>query len=265
MRRKDSISTARMLSALRVHLKKDVNSVVCSKLVGESGIALVMVIVLSAIALIIMAGLIYMITMGTQVSGIEKRYKTAKEAALGGGDLVYQIMGLRGDVTATNSFISDINTKLSNSLALNSSLNSCAAASILSGTAYTGFAAKLNAATVKADGSANWSSCDSSEDLSSTSYDMKFDLGTNPSYRVYAKIVDTVEGNSSFGGGGSGGAGSRVRFGGVTSRIGGGKGSGSAGGEIQVMSVPYVYTIEVDAEKATNPTERAKLSILYQY
>jgi hypothetical protein len=36
-------------------------------------------------------------------------------------------------------------------------------------------------------------------------------------------------------------------------------------GEVTVVSRPYLYTIEVDAENQVNPSERAKLSILYQY
>ena len=51
---------------------------------NDRGIALVMVLVLSGIALAIMAGLIYMATSGTQVSGLQKRYKTALEGGLAG-------------------------------------------------------------------------------------------------------------------------------------------------------------------------------------
>jgi hypothetical protein len=79
-------------------------------------------------------------------------------------------------------------------------------------------------------------------------YDMRFDLGTTPSltYRVYAKIVNTAEGNS-----------------GLDEGLGG-KGVVSTG-EITVVSKPYLYTLEVDAENLSNPSERAKYSILYQY
>ena len=56
---------------------------------NERGIALVMVLILSAIALAIMAALIYMITVGTQASGMQKRYRTALEAGKGGADISY--------------------------------------------------------------------------------------------------------------------------------------------------------------------------------
>jgi hypothetical protein len=36
-------------------------------------------------------------------------------------------------------------------------------------------------------------------------------------------------------------------------------------GEVTVVSVPYLYTIEVLSQSTTNATERSKLSVLYQY
>ena len=54
---------------------------------NEKGIALVMVLILSAIALAIMAALVYMLISGTQISGMQKRYRTALEAGVGGADV----------------------------------------------------------------------------------------------------------------------------------------------------------------------------------
>ena len=78
-----------------------------------------------------------------------------------------------------------------------------------------------------------------------TSYDMRIDLGT---YTVYTKIVDTVDGNS--------GADEGLIKTGVVN---------SGSGEVTVVSVPYLYTIEVLSQSTVNPTERSKLSVLYQY
>ncbi|MFA4918606.1 MAG: hypothetical protein WC581_05070 [Thermodesulfovibrionales bacterium] len=195
-----------------------------SKLLNEKGMALVMILILSAIALVIMTGLIFMITTGAQVSGLQKRYTTALEAGKGGADVTFQLLAARGDpnipgldefhITASSTCMTD----------------------------------KLNKSTK------DWtSSCDKLLTIvpgTDTTYDMYFDLGANPYpiYRVYSKIVDTVEGNS----------------GGDEGLIG--KGVVSSGsGEVTVVSRPYLYTIEVDAENRTNPSERAKLSILYQY
>jgi hypothetical protein len=76
---------------------------------------------------------------------------------------------------------------------------------------------------------------------------MTFQIGAGQSYTVYSKIVNTVEGNS---GGDEG-----LWKGGVV----------SSSGEITVVSVPYLYTLEVDTENTTNRAERSKYSILYQY
>lgn len=205
----------------------------------DKGIALVMVLLLSTIALVIMAGLIYMLTTGTQISGVQKRYETASEAGMGGIDITYQIAGLRGDASRTASFLADI-------AALTPAITTPATCTgtNLSGTSYTGLAAKLNTPTT------SWSGCDNSMVINpgiNTTYDMVATLGTGPTYNVYSKIVDTVEGNSS-------GDEGLINNGGVV-----------PSNEIRVMSYPYLYTIEVDAENTANPSERAKFSILYQY
>ncbi len=212
---------------------------------NEKGIALVMILILSAIVLAIMAGLIYMITAGTQVSGMQKRYKTALEAGVGGADITYQLIGFRGETSSTESFKSSLSSL---SLAVTTPA-SCVTRSITLCTSigsYTGIATKFNLPT------ACWSGCDNSQTIdpaNNTTYDMSFQLhGTSSPYNVYAKIVDTVEGNSSADEG-------LIKQGVVSINT----------GELTVMSIPYLYTIEIDAENVSNPAERAKLSILYQY
>jgi hypothetical protein len=211
-----------------------------SQFLNEKGIALVMVLLLSAIALVIMAALIYMLTTGTQISGIQKRYETASEAGMGGTDITYQLIGLRGDAARTASFLGDIAalTPVITTPATCTGTNS-------SGTTFTGLAAKINSP------SSTWAGCNNSMVINpntGTTYDMVFTLGTVPTYNVYSKIVDTVEGNSA----GDEGL--------INNRV-----VDSNSGEIRVMSYPYLYTIEVDAENTANPSERAKYSILYLY
>ena len=83
-----------------------------------------------------------------------------------------------------------------------------------------------------------------------STYDMKVDLAT---YTAYTKIVDTVQGNSGpdsgppLEGGCSGGA------------------VNTGCSEVTVVSIPFLYTIEVLAQSQTNATERSKFSVLYQY
>ncbi|MBM4145023.1 MAG: hypothetical protein FJ240_01935 [Nitrospira sp.] len=217
---------------------------------NERGIALVMILVLSAISLAIMAALIYMITVGTQLSGMQKRYRTALDAGVGSADLAYQFVATRGDTT----IVSGLLTQLSLINPAVTTSGSCTGTSSL-GTSFAGLAAKLNAPTFNPDGTSNWSSACAGDSVmiipgTSTSYDLRYDLGSSPYpvYRVYTKIVDTIEGNS----------------GGDEGLLG--KGVVSSGsGEISVMSRPYLYSLEVNAENLSSPSERAKLSVLYQY
>ena len=196
---------------------------------NEKGIALVMVLVLSAIILVIMAGLIYMLTTGTQLSGMQKRYKTALEAGVGGADITYQIIGARID----------------NPVQLEGEFNFLPSFNI------TTTQACLNNKLLRS--TANWTACGSDstsltiDPSNINTYDMSFDLGAGPTYTVYSKIVDTVMGNS----GGDPG-------------LDGGPGVVPTN-EVPVESIPFLYTIEVDAQNQTNPAERAQLSILYQY
>ena len=68
-------------------------------------------------------------------------------------------------------------------------------------------------------------------------------------YSVFGKIVDTALGNT-------GGESDLDNKGTVSANS----------GEITPMKISYMYTVEIDAEATANPkSERAKLSILYQY
>jgi hypothetical protein len=204
-------------------------------LASESGIALVMVLILSAIALAIMAALVFMITASTQISGIQKRYKTALEAGKGGADLTFQLIATRGNLSITGLIDPATNLPAGN----------------ITGTDGHGnptdcLTAKMNMETDL------WpSACNTSPEIdptNSATYDMFFDLGTVPTFRVYGKIVDTVNGNS--------GADTGLQKSGVVS---------SNSGEVTPVSMPYLYTIEVNAVNTNNPSERARYSILYQY
>jgi hypothetical protein len=202
-----------------------------------------MILILAAIALLIMAGLLFMITSSTQISGMQKRYKTALEAGKGGAEITYQFIALRGsdaDNTTFKTLLSSINPQITTP-------GGCSGNDMFS-VPHTGLEAKLNAPTT------NWSSgCDKTMSINpaiATSYDFKYELGSvgYPTYTVYAKIVDTVEGNS------------------APDKGLGGKGVVTSGsGEVPVASMPYLYTMEVDAQNKDNPSERSKLSILYQY
>ena len=205
-------------------------------LYSEKGAALLIVMIFSAIALGMMVGLIYMITSGTQISGMGRRYKIALDAGMGGGEVAYQLIAARGN---------PLDAALTGPLSLTTTTPvSCAtdAATVCTDIGnYTGLATKLNLPT------SCWSGCNSSTTIDMTiltSYDMSFVLG---SYTVFGKVVDTAMGNSGVDEG-------LIKDGTV-----------NASGEITPMSLPYLYTIEIDAEGTANPSERARLSVLYRY
>jgi hypothetical protein len=195
---------------------------------NEDGIALVMVLILSAISLAIMAALVFMLTASTQMSGIQKRYKNALDAGRGGADLAFQMIAARAPLS-----IPGLMDATANFPARNVGGTDC-------------LTAKLNTAT------GAWPSvCNSTMEIdpaTAGTYDMYFPLGSSPTFTVYGKIVDTVEGNS--------GADLGLQKSGVVS---------SNSGEVTAMSMPYLYTLEVDAVNSANPSERARYSILYQY
>ena len=209
----------------------------------ERGIALVIVLILSAIGLGLMTTLIYLITTGTQVSGIQKRYKTALEASMGGKDIVLQVLSMKD---RNMSEISTYLTSLTGMAASHTDPAGC------TGGGFTGFQAKLRAST-HVNGALNWSAgCDNTIAIDpsvSSTYDMKFELGVDPRYTVYAKIVDTVAGSEV-------GEATKLKTGGVVA---------SQGDVIQVAGVPNLYTVEVLTENSANPMEKARLQVLYQY
>ncbi len=200
--------------------RKMINSI---NLLNEKGVALVMVLIISAIALAMMAGLLYMITSGTQISGLERKYKIAREAGIGGGGIGYEVIDAR--ITTAVSLATEFNF-LTNFTVTAS--DACLNDKLLLATSSWAVACNKNTTI---------------DPLTATTYDIRFDLG---GYRVYEKIVDTVLGNTS-------GGGDLIKEGVVTTQ------------EASVQKIPYFYTIEVDTQLITNPSERAKLSILYQY
>lgn len=209
-----------------IGIREDMENSDAPGTLNQRGIALSIVLILSTIALAITAGLIYMLTSGTQISGMQKRYKTSLEAGVGGSETAFEFIAARGDLTELTGLPYSLSPGIS---------NACRTL-------------KLN------QGTANWNigtTCPANSDdvainsVDTTSYDWTFPFGT---YTAYSKIVDTVVGNS--------GANEDLVKGGVVS---------SGAGEVTVVSMPYLYTIEIDAQNTANPAERAKLSVLYQY
>jgi hypothetical protein len=105
---------------------------------------------------------LYVITMGTQISGSEKRYRTAHEAAMGGIEVIRTLLQ---DQTAATIPGVTINYQAS-------------------------FMNKINATSLT-----GFDTAVSIDPNTASTYDMSIDIG-NPVYRVYAKIVQTKKGNT---------------------------------------------------------------------
>jgi hypothetical protein len=232
---------------------EDCQSNSLSILKSEKGVALLMVLILSAVSLMLMTAMLYMITVGTQTSGMNKRYRNALEAGIAGSDITNLIINLRGDNTAITNFVTALNGSLNPSLTPAGACNGTAYSSGV-GATFTGAAAKIISSSSTWNGT--WPGCsDTSLSADKTAYDFKFTLGTSPQFNVYAKIVNVVEGNTGSTGS-SAGNGHQLSMNPTT----------GSGNEIPTPTIPYQYTVEVDAENASpNSGDRAKLSILYQY
>jgi len=197
-----------------------------SRVKEEKGIALVLVLVLSAAALAMMAGLIYMMTSGTQLSGVQKRYATALEAARGGAqnfdDLIQKVQESDFDLLTLQTETPGITYVISDLCLLD----------------------KFTKQTV------DWDPSCSTSVLSDASYDYKLSLGVDPVYTVFGKVYGSMEGNTSDAG--------LYEKGGVTS-------AQKDASEIDMAPVPRLYAVQFMAINETNPQEKAVLDVLYMY
>jgi hypothetical protein len=199
---------------------------------NENGIALVTSLLLTLIALGIIMAILYLITLGTQVSGAHRRYKSALEASYGGAEIFsMQIL----PQVFTNNTTGGLAAKFA-SIYLQPGNSGCFKSKLANPTAQWGGVCGPGSAT-----------------LDATSLpDMTFTLqgsGSQANFKVFTKIVDTVPGNSD------------------TSGIDLLSGSGVTGmnSGLSPMHIPAMYRIEVHGERATNPLEKANLTVLYAY
>ena len=230
----------------------------------EKGIALVMVMILAMISLAFVGAMLFMVTQGTLLSGAYKVYKSAEDASFGGTGIIHDYMLGRGDLSLPGLTLQlgslstgvtglcacdqnndgDITSNDNLDKALTPPASSCRCDKICSG--------HLNSITA----ANNWgSTCTSSDDTSmdpTKNSDLQLTLGGG--FTVFGKIVDTVEGNSDIGGLVTGGG-----------RLGGGGVVASNTGLVNPPQTPYLYRIEAQAQKTSNPSEKSRLSILYAY
>jgi hypothetical protein len=205
---------------------------------GDKGAALVVVLAIVVMSATMFAVVLHFIQRGTETSGLEKKYETAKDASLGAVEVfakeIIPIAIAIARSTPANS--------LTNTLG---SFNSIPSATITAGATNACFSDKLLKST------ANWASTCSSGTDPSTSPDIVFTLKNTEAqpFRVYTKIVDTVSGNSNT-------SGVLLEGAGVAE---------SQGAMVSVQHFPYMYSMEAQGERQQNPSEKASFDILYAY
>ena len=205
------------------------------KILGsEKGVALVTSLLLTLLSLAITMALLSFIIAGTRMSAAQKRYSNSLSAAYGGvevttRDLIPKIfMGYTSSVL-TSSF-STIN------LAVQSS-NACLRQKLFLPTSKWSTAICGNSATTQSAAIAT---------------DFRFTLAgltAATNFNLYAKIVDTVPGNSDPSG---------------VDLDPGMAVAGSSSG-ISPMHLPSMITLEVEGTQGANAQEKADLSVLYAY
>ncbi len=197
---------------------------------NQNGIALITALMFTLICLTMILGLLYMLTQGIQVSAANKRYKTAREASYGGAEIalkevVPQIFQGYTSSQVTGNF---------NSIKLQFAASSAC------------LQQKLHLPLSKWDPSCNASlNPKTSPDMT---MQLKSTVSNSEPYNVYTKIVDTVSGNTDT-------SGLQLE----------GSGVAEASNTITPQHFPYIYRVEVEAEKSSSAREKGSLSIQYAY
>ncbi|ABQ25998.1 hypothetical protein [Geotalea uraniireducens] len=202
---------------------------------NQNGIALVTALLLTLITVAVIMAVFYLLNQQTKTSAAEKVYSSALQAAYGDSEL----------------FIKDIIPSLFPNDALkniNYWENSFSAISLDVVATDACINDKLHNNTDK------WTNCPQGS-TTKLAYDMPDTTivlrGLSENYKIYSKIVDTTVGNTD----GSG----------LTERYTSGDGVTGKGAGVDPVRVPYLYTVEIQAEGAVNPKEKAQLEVLYAY
>ncbi len=207
---------------------------------NDKGIALVLALLLSLIALAILSALIYFVTQGTEMSGYLKRYRTAGEAAKGAVQLT------------TREFIPTLIPLSSTLSSLTSEYGGPLSLAFPSGC----FQTKLWNPTT------SWAGLGCSNDPNSALADATMTLtapAPAPPFQVSIRIIDSVPGNTDTSAKAAKIARTRWGYGVVETASGGSSGINTA------ATQPYMYRVEVTSQRATNPDEKANFSVLYGY
>lgn len=224
---------------------------------NEDGFALITSLMFTMLSLVIATSLLYLITSGIKTSSAMKNYRSTTEAAYGGVDIMIKDIISSNLLNASNMLPAAFTTQMTNYVA---GLDSASVAAVCLQEKLT----KPNS---------QWSASCSNTTLSANeaSHDIKFRLNASSGapFNVYAKIVDTMEyvyedydpatgqriviksaGNTDL-------STTQLEGAGVLTTRGGGGGSNP--------SQPFMYRIEIQAERPAPATEKSIISVQYVY
>lgn len=219
-----------------------------SRLKDNQGMALVTALLFTLISLGIVMMLLYIVTQGTKMSAASKNYKTSLDASYGAVEVVTKDLfpAIFGKYTSSASI---------GALAANyANVN-------LTMPALDCFAEKTRKST------AFWDTtlCDTANKtyMPTESPDLSFILkatNDNTGFRVFTKITDTrCGGNTALNEPCSNSDMTGIDY------LEAGSGVTGGGGTVTPQHKPAYYSIEVQGERAANPREKSKLSVLYAY
>jgi hypothetical protein len=223
---------------------------------NNKGIALVTALMITALSLVIVMGILYVVTQGIKTGASRKVYRNAVEASYGGTSvamyevipqLAAAILEVSTPTTAnTNAKINSIKTSFNVLGGINLQFPNPGAADC------------LNQKLLNNSSGTNWNLCPpnstsvKAKDIKSSA-DMTFRLkGTSGSdFNVYTKIVDTIPGTSY-----------------MATPAGGAMQGGGAVESAAAVASPgrhFIYRIEVIGEKSSSPAEQGNLTVMYEY
>ncbi len=216
---------------------------------NEKGIALITALLFTLLSLGIVMMLLYIITQGTKITGAQKRYSTALEASYGASELlskdilpsIFRTYTTATSIATVPALFAGVSLTIPDSSCL---LEKTQNPTSLWDSAVCSPPTKTNLPNVSAD----------------MTFNLKA-LNDPTGYRVYAKIIDTRCGGD-------------VTIAGQTCSnsdssgidyLDGAEGVTGGGGIVGTPHKPAYYKIEIQGERASNPKEKSKLSLLYEY
>jgi len=225
-------------------------------IVNNKGFALITSLMFTVLSLVLTMTLLYMVMSGIKTSAAMKNYRSATDAAYGGLDVIVKDIINNSRSSAFNSTQSEFNTAITNYI------------SGIAGASISTNCLQIKLTTPKK----SWpSACtDVTLQANASNNDIRFNLnstnGTSP-FNIYSKIVDSREyviqdydpttgqkitytstGNTDL-------SGISLDSGGVL----------TTKNKNTIPSNPYVYRIEIQAERPAPSIEKSQLSVLYVY